>query len=260
MLTGKRIYKLHDRGGHLSLYHLIVLNLGGLYDIPESAKFPVIIYIENTGGPMAKIFDQVFHIIGDKYTLIKQLPVGEEYEIVPIFGETTLTNNVSDHPDVIYPFLRELFLSRISLGTTNMPKRFFIGRKQTFVTRNTYLTSPQRSILNEEVFIENLKKYNIDCIYLEDYTFEDKIRLFNAAELIISTNSSALTCLLWCNTSVKVIEISHNVMQTVIGLHYRLICKILGLRYIKYNNIEPDENDNFTVEDHSDIYEYLSGT
>lgn len=254
----RSIYKLQDRGGSLALYHLIVYNLGGLYDIPESANFPVTIYLENTGGPMAKIFDQVFHIIGDKYTLIKQLPVGEEYEIVPIFGETCEKNGVSDHPDVIFPFLRELFLSRISLGTSNMPKRFFIGRKQSVITGNTYLTSPQRSILNEEAFIENLKKYNIACIYLEDYAFEDKIRLFNAAELIISTNSSALTCLLWCNTSVKVVEMSYNAMHTAIGLHYRLICKILGLTYIRYNNIEPDENDNFIVDDDSDIYEYLS--
>jgi hypothetical protein len=247
----KPIYHLQYRAGDKSLYHLIVLNLGGLYLLPESY-----IYLENKDGPTSKCIDEAFFILRDKFTLIKTLPEGSDP--IPIFGETCEKDGVSDNPHVIFPFLRELFLTRVAPDTVERPKRFFIGRKDSFKSRNTHSNTMNRCILNEDHFIKRLKDYNIETIYLEDYTLDNKIRLFNAAELILSTNSSALTCALWCNMNTTIIELGNISPHTVIGTHYQVLCNVLGIKYFRYKYIVCDDNDNFVINDDDDIYEYLT--
>jgi len=247
----KPIYHLQYRGGEKSLYHLIVLNLGGLYLLPESY-----IYMENKDGPVSKCVDEAFFILRDKFTLIRTLPEGSDP--IPIFGETCEKDGVSDNPHVIFPFLRELFLTRVAPDTVERPKRFFIGRKNSFKSRNTHLDMMERCILNEDHFIKRLKDYNIETIYLEDYTLDNKIRLFNAAELIISTNSSALTCALWCNKNATIIELANVSPHTVNGKHFQVLCNALGIKYFRYKDIVCDENDNFVINDDDDLYIILS--
>ena len=279
------LYYLEGRGGHLSLYHFIILNLGGLYYIDKEdytryandggklndtrvvystttkLTYPIKIYIEKGNGPVSNTFNEAFELIKDTYILLNTIPDGEQYEIVSIYGEPVFLNTASNNPSNVFPFLRSLFLSRIDF-TKNIEsicgkKRFFIGRKRSIGTNTTYHTHAIRTLMNEKVFVENLKKFNICCIYLEDYTFEEKIRLFNSAELIISTNSSALTCLLWCNLDVKVIELINKAVGCGRGEHYKLICDTLGLKYYKYSDIHDDMNGNFTIENDSNIYNYI---
>lgn len=247
----KPIYHLQDRGGYRCLYHLIVFNLGGLYLLPESY-----IYIENKDGPTSKCIDEAFFILRDKFTLIKSLPEGSAP--IPIFGETCEKDGVSDNPLVIFPFLRQLFLTRITPDTVQRPKRFFIGRKNSFTRKYIHEERMLRTILNEEHFIKKLKDLNIETIYLEDYTFDNKIHLFNGAELILSTNSSALTFALWCNKNATIIELTNSSPQTAIGTHYQILCNTLGIKYFKYTNTLCDNNDNFVINDDDDIYEYLT--
>ena len=253
------IYHLEERGGSIFLAHLIVLVVGGLCHIPQDAQYPIKLFINRRDGPMTKanMFEQIFDIINDKYILLKELPKDEEYTIIPMYGESCEKNGVSDNAHLVFPFLRELFFSRINLEYRNTPRRFFIGRKRSFKLDNAGHTVVQRCIMNEERFSEKLKELNIETIYLEDYIFEDKIRLFNAADLIISTNSSSLSCAIWCNKAT-VIEIINNRPNTVLGTHYKILCNVLNIKYVNYTDIVCDEYDNFIIEDHDNIYEFLS--
>jgi hypothetical protein len=254
------IYHLAECKGSLFFGHLIIYIVGGLYHIPQDAQYPIKVFIDKQDGPMTKanMFEQIFDIISDKYILLKELPKDEEYTIIPMRGETCEKDGVSDNPHLIFPFLRELFLSRINLEYRNTPKRFFIGRKSSFKTGNTGNTFVQRCILNEERFSEKLKEFNIETIYLEDYTFENKIRLFNEADLVLSTYSSALACAIWCKKTGTVIEMMPNRPNTVIGTHNKILCNSINIKYFKFYSVDADEHDNFIIEDDNDIYEFLS--
>jgi len=281
-MSKKTIFYLKWRGGEMSLYHFIVLNLGGLYyitnglyDITGSDSvelndarivdkptnkptYPITICIEKKPGPISsKVFDEAFDMIKDNFHFIHSLPTGDEYEIVTILGEDCKINTASDNPTNVFPYLRNLFLNKIT-PQKNCKKRYFIGRKHSITNNNgTFHKIHNRTILNEEEFVSNLKKYNIECIYLENYFFKEKIELFNSAELIIGTNSSALTCLLWCNTDVKVIEILNQGYQCGNGCHYKLMCDTLGLKYYRYSNINEDNYGNFSIDNNSDIYQFI---
>jgi hypothetical protein len=251
------VFFLENRGGSTILYHFIVLNIGGLYYIEEyiknnNIKYPVDIYM-NSDGILKKVIKDAFYILRDKFTLLDTLP--NDRNIINIYGESCSTNSICDNPTIIFPYLRELFLSRITNITTILPKRFFIGRKQSFINNATTHTFTNRSVINEDEFINKLKNYNIDTIYLEKLDFINKLLLFINAELIISTNSSALTCLLWCNTRVKVLEIINE--NNSLGFHFKLISNTLGLDYYRFSKINDDSNGNFIIEDESEIYNLI---
>jgi len=246
------VYHLEERGASTSLYHLLIYVIGGLYTIPNP-DYPVTVYIDTHPGPITKYIDEAFAILSDTYQLVKTLPAGK---CISIYGEPCEKDGISDNPCMVFPFVRNLFLTRVTLDPMQ-PRRFFIGRKRSFTTGNTCNLILNRTVLNEQHFIERLKQLNIDCIYLEDYSLEDKVRLFHSAELVVSTNSSGLTGVVWCKRSAVVVEIVPGRPQTTQGSHYHRICSVLGINYKKYTDIVTDENDNFTIEDNDDIYEYL---
>ena len=253
------VFFLEDRGGSTILYHFIVLNMGGLYYIEEyirnnNMQYPVDIYI-NSNGILNKVIKDAFYILRDKFTLLDTLP--DNRNIINIYGESCSINAMCDNPTIIFPYLRELFLSRITSVSTNLPKRFFIGRKQSQLNNATSHNLTIRSVINEDAFINKLKDYNVDTIYLEKLDFIDKLLLFINAELIISTNSSALTCLLWCNTKVKIIEIINKPIYNALGLHFKLICNTLGLDYYRFSEINDDSEGNFVIEDNSELYNLI---
>jgi capsular polysaccharide biosynthesis protein len=83
------------------------------------------------------------------------------------------------------------------------------------------------------------------------------MELFNSAELIISTNGSALTFLLWANPSARVIEIRNKGCLLQNSSHYELMSNVLGLQYNNYSNVVEDEKGNMTIDNDSDIYNYI---
>jgi capsular polysaccharide biosynthesis protein len=108
-------------------------------------------------------------------------------------------------------------------------------------------------MINEEEVYNKLKKYNFEYIQLEDYNMYEKIKLFMESEVILSSNSGALTLLLFANIKTKIIEIINTGENTK---HYYDISTILGLNYNRYSNINEDDNVNFIL-DYNEFEKYL---
>jgi len=240
------IFFLENRGGHKHLYHFVVYNLGGLYHIlnknyntssnselflecpsrvvPKPSNdicFPIKIYMHN----ILQYHREAFDIIKDKFILLDTLPK-DNYEIVSLHGEPCIKDGISDNPHIVFPFLRNIFLDNI-INTNTEKKRIFI-------TRKSYESNmPEtRHIVNENNFMSMLKKYNFEYIQLEEYAMIDKIKLFMDSEIIISSLSSALTNILFVDTTAKIIEISRGIHK-----HYEVISRIFGLNYTRYTDI-----------------------
>ena len=279
-MSKQPVFYLEWRGGSISLYHFLVYNLGSLYyiengkydirdnnfeklvddrlvEIPSSPlTYPLTICVNEYPGVVSKVFSSVFDIISDKFTYVNSLPQGDQYEVISIYGEPCISNSASDNPVNVFPYLRNLFLPKLTPPIVRN-KRIFIGRKQSIGNNACCHKQYVRTIMNEEEFVANLAQFNIECVYLENNTVKQNMELFNSAELIISTNSSALTYLLWANPSVRVIEIRKNGYHCGNGCHYKLISDVLGLQYNNYSNVVEDEKGNMTIDNDSDIYNYI---
>jgi capsular polysaccharide biosynthesis protein len=258
------IFYLEGRGG-MYLYHFFVYNLGGLFyilnekyniRIPNTLallqdkciivnspsteiKFPIKIYMNN----ILPFQREAFEIIKDKFELIENLNNIADYEIVCIYGETCQQNPYSDNPNIIFPFLRNLFYEKCNYKLIK-GKRIFITRKNSETQHNGIL---KRYILNENDLKNMLNKYNFEFIQLEDYNTNDKIKLFMESEVIVSSHSGSLTFLLFANINTKIIEILNKGTNGFPHDHYINISNVLNLNYNRYSNIYEDQNGNFNI-------------
>lgn len=268
------IFYLEGRGG-MWIYHFFVYNLGGLHFIlnenynvrgspntsnllesdtivnePSNKKiqFPIKIYMKN----IVPFQREAFEIIKDKFELVEDLSKIPDYEIVSIYGETCDTNPYSDHPAIIFPFLRNLFLEKMNFNI--IPgKRIFITRKNSEIYHNGIT---KRYIKNEKELCEKLSNYGFKYIQLENYNAHDKIKLFMESELIISTSSSALTFLLFANKNTRIIEILNNGESGAPNNHYQFLSSHLELNYNRFSDISEDLYGNFNL-DCNKFEEYL---
>jgi hypothetical protein len=260
--TKETIFFLEGRGGSF-LYHFIIYNLGGLYhilnseynirgadsvkwnnnnivDIPTNIiTFPIKIFM-NDILPFQR---EAFEIIKDKFVLIEDLSNIENYEIISIYGTViNLATSEIMNKNIIY-FLRALFLEKINYPL--IPKKnIFISRSQNISIHSH--NKLKRCLLNIDEFTQLLNKYNFDIIKLEEYNFHDKIKLFMSSDLIISTNGSQLTPLLFSNSNSKIIEIVNNGDGNAVDI-YKSIANMFHLNYNRYSNICEDSDGNFTL-------------
>jgi hypothetical protein len=143
------IFYLEGRGGNY-FYHFFVLNLGGLFYIVNNVfnnrgsdntsllfndKSKVVEKPANYNIIPIKIYmndvlpfqREAFEIIKDKFELVEDLSNVKDYEIVSIYGETC-NNGYSDNQNMIFPFLRFIFLKQLNYEV--IPgQRIFITRK-----------------------------------------------------------------------------------------------------------------------------------
>lgn len=258
------IFYLEGRGG-MWIYHFFVYNLGGLFYImnkkynirvPNTSvlledkrkivsqpttevTFPIKIYMKDV-LPFQR---EAFEIIRDKFELIEDLSTMSDYEIVSIYGETCASDAVSDNQKFIYPYLRNLFTERCNYQM--IPgQRTFITRKNSESQHNGTL---KRCILNENVAMVMLRKYNFNFIQLEDYTMKEKIKLFMESEVIVSSHSGSLTLTLFADKKAKIIEVLNHGTRGFPHHHYIAICNTLNLNYNRYSNIVEDTNGNFNI-------------
>jgi len=251
------IFYLEERGG-LWLYHFFVLNLGGLYYIlhennkiisqpSNKIQYPIKIHMKD----ILPFQREAFEIIKDKFELIEDLSKITDYEIVSIYGETCVRDGYGDNQQIIYPFVRNLFLEKLNYNVIPN-KRIFITRKN---SESQHYGILKRSIINEEEFFGKLSKYGFEYIQLENYNTHDKIKLFMESEVIVSPHSSALTLALVANKNAKIIEIVDRGDGTR-NQHYINIASHLGINFNRYSDIQEDYYGNFNI-DFSKFEEYL---
>lgn len=77
------------------------------------------------------------------------------------------------------------------------PSRIYISRSRT----------AKRSIGNEKDVEKALTEVGIEIVYLEELAFEQQVRLFTSADVIIAPHGAGLANLVWAEPSSRVLEI-----------------------------------------------------
>jgi hypothetical protein len=219
---------------------------------------------------------QTINLIKDDFLFIEKSDIKEDDIIINNYGEPLYyieddhahngyVRSLNDPNSTIYNakdgyiFLREIG-NKVSISEEDIlkfkGKKFYLSRSKSHLLdgNGSVGNIRRRHILNEIELQNELKKYNIDFIYLEDYNLEEKIKIFKLASLIISPNSGGLLFSLYSNENTNIIELNVETPHQISKQYYD-ICKSFNIPYTKFICDKVDVNDNMTVriEDFIDI-------
>lgn len=238
------IYKIEEAARGF-IYHWFVYMVGSLKQIDISSKVDICFDRED----YTKYQKETFDILSDVVNVVSN---DCEYKLLPSIKPIDTNNNSGrDHVDVsTYKFLRELFLSRVSGFDTSKYKKIYIRRNRSHLCEGNVEDNniKRRQIINEEELVTELKKVGFNCINFEDYSVEQKIQIFNSADVVLSPQSGGLVFSLFANEKTKIIEIyppnPHQYCDQYID-----ICKNLNIEFYRYSNVKKnDHHDNMYVD------------
>jgi capsular polysaccharide biosynthesis protein len=114
-------------------------------------------------------------------------------------------------------FLRKSFLKHLP--------RDVPARRRIYVSRQKGGT---RHLVNEPDLLPMLEKRGFERVFLEERPFLEQVRLFNEAEIVVSTHGSGLANLVFCRPGTAVVELfSPNYMNVM----YWALSDRVGLTY-----------------------------
>jgi capsular polysaccharide biosynthesis protein len=210
---------LPDRGSH-NLFHFLILMIPNLMYLEFKPKF---IYI-NLKNPY---FNNNHNFIKEAFSLIypSSEVIHSDYCPKDVLSLNFISEPFSrikcNYDKNLYEYVKNLFIPIINKNSYNYEKfdRIYISRND----------SNCRKILNEEEFIEKLKKYNFKILTLTNKTLLEQFILFNNAKIIISPHGAALTNIIFCNTDVQIFEINTEIMTKL--EHFSEIADFLNLSH-----------------------------
>ena len=221
-------YILEDRGFQY-MYHWVILMLGGLRHICVDGQVKIYLNAEFKDVNGKNYHTESLNLIRHKYDFVKP---DSSARLIKLTGESLIT------PDRVhtetYTFLRNLFLSSIELPIYT-GKKYYLTRNNCGILNPANKGITRRAILNEHEVYDDLKSYGFEILQFEEFSFEDKIKIFNTASVIISPNSGGLTCSLFANEKTKVVEILPSGIEH--HGHYKFICDALELNYIQFTGV-----------------------
>lgn len=87
-----------------------------------------------------------------------------------------------------------------------------------------------RAVVNEEELMRCLFKYGFVDYFLEDMKFQDQVKLFSQAKIVVAPHGAGLTNLIFCEETTKIIELFGNYLNPVFykiatakGMEYSLL-------------------------------------
>jgi hypothetical protein len=122
--------------------------------------------------------------------------------------------------------INKLFRRRVNCPSYKSTKRLFIGRED----------AAHRKAHNYKEVCLLLDKYGFETFEPGQYSFEEQVRYFSEAYIVVGIHGAGLTNLLWCEAdNTKVIEI---VVDGLDDPGYRYLSDLMGYQY-KYLPAQP---------------------
>jgi hypothetical protein len=219
-------YEIEDRG-HQWMYHWLIYMIGGFRRLPGES----VVYFTFPSLKDQKYHSETLAVIEDKYKLI-QSPINGKF-LGKHHGEPLLAADRVDKGT--YPFLRNLFLSRLPSPVFNETQYIYITRKNCHILNPGNGGKATRQILNEEEIIPDLRALGFEILQFEDYSFKKKVEYFQTSKLIISPNSGSLTYSLFADKRSTIIEIQP--ANTIQMDHYKIICDALDIPFQRFSDV-----------------------
>ena len=142
----------------------------------------------------SKILDgsEITHLYADRITI----PSHPYWEINKHQFET-----VANVDKDILKSIRKIFLKENNSNEFKKNKNIYIDRSDSIFNHN--------KLVNNLEIIEHLKNKDFLIVKLSEFSFNEQIKLFNSAKIIIGSHGAGLTNIIFCEPSTKIIEIGN---------------------------------------------------
>lgn len=135
--------------------------------------------------------------------------------------------NVMSHVAPTGVYLRENVLKlrshvyqKLGLTKNTIPKRkIYVSRAK----------ADRRFVLNENLVVDLLKKYEFEVHHFQEYTIAEQVELMNDCSVLVSIHGAALTNLMFMNTGTSVLEFRLE-NDYANCCYYALACEV-GVKY-----------------------------
>jgi hypothetical protein len=270
--------QLDDRG-QCWIYHWLFMMVAGLRNFPKLRKpmgdgfglytileknaelydgrHPDYIWIPCIEGKEQDFHLQTLDMISGTYPIIRTEEISDDDIVVYNWGEVLNYSQMGFNgiDCGAYQFLRRLMgQPEIDSIETN-GRTIFIRRDRAHVLAgNDGLR--RRQIINEVELVSALEPMGIECIYLEDLSMSEKIRMFGQVSRVISPNSAGLSFCAFMKDGTNVIEINVSDPSQVSNQYYE-ICRCIGINHQRVTATKIDGNDNMFVQP-EDLFRLLS--
>jgi hypothetical protein len=226
------VYELENRGFEY-FYHWIFCILSGLRFLEKDDK--------KTDIYMPWLKEHGFHYealsyFEDKFNFFTTKDKIEGREVKFFHGEPLLAaDRIADEG---YTYIRNKMLSKVNYKM--IPKKYvYISRKNSekLVSNVKKIRPVHHSIINEEELINMLSSFDFEIIHLENLNFNEKIRLFCEAEIIVAPYGGSLVPSIVSSTPQKIVELVNICVHNTGWRHYKIICEKTGANHYTYCDI-----------------------
>jgi len=157
-------------------------------------------------------------------------------EIIVTDHPYVITNDASydiqNIPTWIFSWLKEKYINKESIGSKIFSKRIYIDRSDSSPN-----TKAKRLITNENEVKDFLFNNGFESAVLGNLHFEDQVKIFNNAEIIVGLHGAGFSNISFCKTGTKVIELKNTTDGKVIenlALNNDLIYKSINCEAVKF--------------------------
>ena len=211
---------------HNNYYHWLV-DVLSRYHLLEKSGISIDKYVIN-GDFVHKFNKESLALLGIPKEKIIFIEEGNSFHISASKLIITSIPSLSHTPRYPFDFLREKFLPN-EAETIPGFERIYISRDDSFIRR----------VLNEDKVMEILDKKGFKKVLLAPLAFEEKIKIFHSAKIVIGPHGAGLTNLAFCQPGTKVIEFFYKDYPPIFK---RLLCNYLNFDYYSFIcNGEPHE-------------------
>lgn len=239
----KVVYEIQDQANY-EFYHWFYFALGQLSQIKDISG---VVYFTVPHSHF-EFQTESLKLLEHTYKCVNDTPFLENTEIRKLKPITLDTYNCPNETE-IYSFLRTNFLTKNTFQSIRPLSRLvYISREK---TKNI-----KRHVLNESVFIPELIQRGFEIVYLEDFSFLEKVKLFLEARIVVTPSGGALSLGFFLNPDAVVIELVLNNIFTW-SRQFNPIFKELNLNnkhYTNLNAVDKDLNIVTSINEYANLY------
>lgn len=157
-------------------------------------------YIYPINTTFQKDFIKYFNIDSKKIIQIKE---GSWVKAKKMFAPALINNwNFVNYRDVIH-FKKQYLPSWLADAYKDF-RPAVTGNKRIYISRKF---AGFRKIINEDLIIDILKKRSFEIHYLENYTVQQQIELFNKCSVLVAPHGAGLVNMSYCAAGIKILEL-----------------------------------------------------
>jgi hypothetical protein len=230
----KVVYVLEDRANEF-IFHWFLFMISGLKEFKDCPK-PIYFHTFSH----LNFQKETFELLKPDFEFLEDLT---DCKTINLYGSILLEESPTDLLEKdCYVFLRNAILKDNLKNKHNPQRLVYISRNYSHNCPCNKNIFKKRQLINEDKMFPILKELGFEYIILEEFSLNEKIKLFQDAKIIVTPNGGALTMCLFAHEKTKVIEIHDDLSKN--ENQYYNICKNLDIAIERYTNVSSFNSNN----------------